>query len=536
MVSTISRGDLLEWRTLTVDGRDARVAVGGHGLPVLFLHGWSLGPHAYEEVLLELMDRGCRVYAPALPGFGGTANLPGRRRTLEGYAAWVEAFLEAENLDRALLVVGHSFGGGVAIRLAHDQPDRISQLVLINSVGTPSGSSGPTLVAEPYDRPLWEFGLNVTRELFWTRDGHRIVQAIGPDLVRNAVTNPGVLIEIGLLARKVDLTAELTVLRDRDVPMVVLWSEGDGVLPLSSFDTLCALIGTEGRVLPGGHSWLLANPRALSEVLDNLVRVQVAERETSGMNASTVELRSLLRGTKIPARTVTRLLRAASPLWMMSERPSVLAGDLVLCHPPLAADEVRAVARPLEDLAVYRVTVVAADRPGLLADTAAALSDQRLTVLSASVATWADSSIALHSLTVRSAAVTDPDWASVGERLRTIATDPPPATRYRPTGRAAVTAVADSTGRLLVTVTAPDGLGLLGTITAWFAEHDVSIEAAEITTRNGLATDRFHVVGELEPGELADHLSFADRRRWPLPRLHLPRLPVPMPRLGGCRR
>ncbi len=508
--------------------------MGGHGLPVLFLHGWSLGPHAYEDVLRELMDRGCRVHAPALPGFGGTANLPGDQRTVEGYAAWVESYLTGQDIDGPLLVVGHSFGGGVAIRLAHDQPDRISQLVLINSVGTPSGSAGPSLVEQPYDRPLWEFGLNVTRELFWSRDGYRILSAIGPDLVRNALGNPAALVEIGLLARSVDLTAELTELRQRHVPMLVLWSEGDGVLPLSSFDTLCALVGAEGRVLPGGHSWLLANPRALSEVLDNLVRVQVAERETTGVHASSVELRSLLRGTKIPARVVTRLLGAASPLWMMSERPSVLAGDLVLCHPPLAPDEVRAVARPLEDLAVYRVTVVAADRPGLLADTAAALSEQRLTVLSASVSTWTDSDIALHSLTVRSAAVTDPDWDGVGQRLRTIATDPPPPTRYRPSGPARVTAAASSTGRLLVTVTAPDGLGLLGTVTRWFADHQVSIEAAEITTRNGLATDRFHVVGDLDPGELADHLSFATQpgwMRWP----SRPGLPG-WPGLPGLRR
>ena len=107
----------------------------------MFLHGWSLGPHAYEDVLHELMARGCEVYAPALPGFGGTANLPGDQRTIEGYAAWVEAFLEAVEADGPALVVGHSFGGGVGIRLAHDAPERVGNLVLINSVGTPSGSS-----------------------------------------------------------------------------------------------------------------------------------------------------------------------------------------------------------------------------------------------------------------------------------------------------------------------------------------------------------------------------------------------------------
>jgi hypothetical protein len=246
---------------------------------------------------------------------------------------------------------------------------------------------------------------------FWSRDSYRIIQAVRDDVIRNVVVNPWALLEIGSLARRVDLTSELTELRRREVPIVVLWSDSDGVLPRGSFDALCAAIGTDGRVLPGGHSWLLANPRALTEVLDNVVQVQIAEHETTGIRSTTAELRSLLRRTKIPTRVVTRLLTAASPLWMMSERPSVLAADLALCHPPLGTGEVRAVARPMEDPATFRLTVVAADRPGLLADSAAALAEQGLMVLSASVATWAEGDIALHSLTFTAATATagDPD-------------------------------------------------------------------------------------------------------------------------------
>jgi len=208
----------------------------------------------------------------------------------------------------------------------------------------------------------------------------------------------------------------------------------------------------------------------------------------------------------------------------------------VLCHPALAAGEVRAVARPLEDLASYRVTVVAPDRPGLLADTAAALADERLTVLSASVATWADSDIALHSLTVRSAYVTDPDWDALGQRLQSEVADPTPAPRYLPRGRAHVSTADSGSGRTLVTVTAPDGLGLLEALTRWFAEHGVSIEAAEIATRDGQATDRFRVVGEIDADDLATHLSRPDPGT-PWPRLRLPRpwlldqLGVPLPGL-----
>ncbi|MET0324642.1 MAG: alpha/beta fold hydrolase, partial [Ilumatobacteraceae bacterium] len=467
----------LEWRRCEVQGRGASYAVGGQGLPVVFLHGWGLGHRAYEGALRELVDRGCRVYAPALPGFGGTSYLPVRQRTLEGYAAWVADFLAAVGLDQPALVVGHSFGGGVAIRLTHDAPTRVRHLVLINSVGHPAAANGQGLVAPGPVRASWDSGLHAARELF-SLEHYRTMLAMRDDLLWNIVVNPLALVEIAALARRADLTAELAELRRREVAVLVLWSDGDDVLPLASFDALCAAIGTDGTVLRGGHSWLLANPRALSAVLENVVRVQAAEHDTEGLQATTAELRRLLTHTKIPPRVVTRLLTAASPLWMMSERPSVLAADLALCHPPLAPAEVRAVARAMEDPGTFRLTVVAADRAGLLADTAAALADEGLTVLAASAATWADRDVALHSLTVRSKAASEPDWDRLGAALRNAVGGSRPATHYTPTGRATVVTTESGADQTLVKVTAPDGLGLLETIGRWLAERGISIAAA----------------------------------------------------------
>nr|WP_063711544.1 alpha/beta fold hydrolase [Rhodococcus sp. DK17] len=95
------------WRSIRVDGRAARYAGGGSGPPVLFLHGWGLGGQAYARPLQELIDAGFRVYAPALPGFGGIASLPAEHRTLVGYARWIGRFADAIDLPgdggRALL-------------------------------------------------------------------------------------------------------------------------------------------------------------------------------------------------------------------------------------------------------------------------------------------------------------------------------------------------------------------------------------------------------------------------------------------------
>src|SRR5207248_10400698 len=106
-----------------------------HGSPSQFLQGWGQRHHAYKRRLKRLVHLGCRGYAPALPGFGGTADLPKSSMTLAGYAAWVDEFLDAVGVTEPLIVVGHSFGGGVSIQVAHDFPERVRSLVLVNSIG-----------------------------------------------------------------------------------------------------------------------------------------------------------------------------------------------------------------------------------------------------------------------------------------------------------------------------------------------------------------------------------------------------------------
>src|SRR5689334_23113800 len=131
----MATGPVMAWRRTQVAGRPATYGVVGEGPAVVFLHGWGLSDRTYRRSLGAMVDRGIRVFAPALPGFGGTAGLPRASFDLAGYAGWVDAFLEEVGLDEPVTLVGHSFGGGVALKTAHDFPDRVSQLVLVNSIG-----------------------------------------------------------------------------------------------------------------------------------------------------------------------------------------------------------------------------------------------------------------------------------------------------------------------------------------------------------------------------------------------------------------
>ena len=318
----------LEWKNVSVDGRRAAYAVGGEGVPVVLLHGWALGHHAYKRSLKRLIQRGCRVYAPALPGFSGTADLPGRRRSLEGYGDWARRFMEAVAIEEPAMVIGHSFGGGVAIKLAHDFPEHVRYLVLLNSVGSP-GTTGPR-------RAPWQWWWSFTREFTPPERGAQLMWATSEDFVPNLLRNPRALWEVGQLARSADLTAELQALAERDMPVLVLWGDDDRVIPLTSFDTLCSAIGVEGTVLSGNHCWMLADVDAFDEVMANVVevarpaRVRPAPAGTNGTGAhdgsgGTTELRLLLEATSVPADQIADAgRRGARPV--ADERTGVRAG------------------------------------------------------------------------------------------------------------------------------------------------------------------------------------------------------------------
>ncbi|MBW3669657.1 MAG: alpha/beta hydrolase [Actinobacteria bacterium] len=277
--------DHLVWQRTTVDGRSALYGVAGEGLPVVFLHGWGLGQHAYKRALKRLVQLDCRVYAPALPGFGGTPDLPGPHVTFEAYAGWVERFMEAVGLDEPAFVVGHSFGGGVAIKLAHDHPDRVRTLVLVNSIGGSAWSSGERGDKSMAERPLWDWGLHFPRDLLDPARITRVLPVVLEDALPNAIRNPRALWKVANLARHANLTVELEELKRRKVPVVVLWGDQDTIIPRASFDALCAAVGSEGEVVGGSHSWLLADPDAFGEVMTNVLSVARLAREAETVEA-----------------------------------------------------------------------------------------------------------------------------------------------------------------------------------------------------------------------------------------------------------
>jgi len=130
---------MTSWRRVEVDGCSMRVMEAGEGEPLVFLHGWGLSPRTYEQGITRLTAGGVRVIAPALPGFGGSDGPPLLRIDLKAYSRRIAGLIDALALEEPVFLVGHSFGGGVAMQLATDRPDLVRSLTLVNSVGGAPG-------------------------------------------------------------------------------------------------------------------------------------------------------------------------------------------------------------------------------------------------------------------------------------------------------------------------------------------------------------------------------------------------------------
>ncbi len=268
----------LEWRRTWIEDRPACYGVAGEGPTIVFLHGWLVGYRSYREGISLLLQAGYRVFAPALPGFGGTADLRRRHFSLAGYADWLESFLRTVRFESPALLVGHSFGGGVAIKTAERHPELASGLLLVNAIG---GGRWRREGAHQDERPWWDWWVGMPGDLFPLDQSLRVLPRIAEEALPNLLRNPRAIMRVAQMIRRTDLIRELRILGDRNLPVEAVWSERDNLVPRESHDAMCETLGIEGQVLSGSHSWLLAEPDLFARlVLDVLDRIEASKPRT----------------------------------------------------------------------------------------------------------------------------------------------------------------------------------------------------------------------------------------------------------------
>ncbi len=105
----------------------------GPGRDVVLLHGFASSSYTWEAVAPRLAERGFRVLALDMKGFGWSDKPASGAYDPVALMEGVKSWMDAVGLSRAA-VVGNSLGGAVASLMALVHPERVSGLVLVNSL------------------------------------------------------------------------------------------------------------------------------------------------------------------------------------------------------------------------------------------------------------------------------------------------------------------------------------------------------------------------------------------------------------------
>lgn len=95
---------------------------------IVILHGWGLSGSKYESLKKNLEKKGYTVYAPDFPGFG-KAILINHDMHLSDFSQYLADYLKKMAINKCILV-GHSFGGRVALHYASQEKCAAEMLVL----------------------------------------------------------------------------------------------------------------------------------------------------------------------------------------------------------------------------------------------------------------------------------------------------------------------------------------------------------------------------------------------------------------------
>jgi len=264
----------------------------GSGPVLVLVHGITSTSATWERVFAALARR-FTVVAPDLAGHGASAK-PRGDYSLGAYACGVRDLLLALGHERAT-IVGHSLGGGIAMQLAYQFPERCERLVLVSSGGLGREVSSllrsaalpgaelvlPLLthtrlmaVGRAVGGVLDRVGLRARTDLEEMARGHA---SLGDAPSRSAFLHTlRTIIEPG--GQRVDARDRL-YLAD-DVPLLLVWGERDTIIPAAHGIAAHAHVPSSRLELfaDAGHFPQLDEPLRFVAVLEDFIDHTAAAR------------------------------------------------------------------------------------------------------------------------------------------------------------------------------------------------------------------------------------------------------------------
>lgn len=245
-----------------VNGIQLHAEVSGSGSPLLLMHGWGCD-HTTVRSIAATAALTNRVYNIDFPGFGASPE-PDGVWGVEEYTALVEAFARQEGMEMPVLV-GHSFGGRVAILMASRTP--VSKVVLVDAAGIKPRRS----LAYYYKVYSFKAAKTLANLLLGKERAAKRIEAMRAR--RGSSDYSQASPKMRAIMSKVvnhDLTDRLHLIK---APTLLIWGENDTATPVADARKMARLIPDAGLVSFAGcgHYSFLDNPAQFKAVLSSFL-------------------------------------------------------------------------------------------------------------------------------------------------------------------------------------------------------------------------------------------------------------------------
>jgi pimeloyl-ACP methyl ester carboxylesterase len=230
-----------------------------NGRPIILLHGMSTSADSFRETMHELAAEHWLI-APDIPGFGYTASTT--PYNFPHLVEWLAAFCQALHLPPVTLL-GHSFGGTLAVTYAVDYPEQVVKLLLVAPAVLSSANFPEFVKRIGVGLGLIDLGSAVSQSKVWVRRQIK-TPFFNPDSIDESVWDRRLAdYELARQSADVlkasafhDLRPSLTNLH-HDICMV--WGENDGVVPPGDAKQLATeFANSQTHILPEcGHAPML---------------------------------------------------------------------------------------------------------------------------------------------------------------------------------------------------------------------------------------------------------------------------------------
>ena len=221
------------------------------GPALLFLHGWRVDGSIWHETikLMQSQDIAGSFYALDFPGFGGSPA-PIKDFHLSDYCDIIEGFIKKLKLENVVLI-GHSFGGRVAIKLSATHAELVTKLVLVDSAG---------LVLQKNQKTFMNIAAGIVKPFFSPKFMQplrkSIYKAIGSE---DYLATPR-LQNVYVNVTKEDLSIYLSKIT---VPTLIVWGAQDRDTPLEYGQVMAKNISNSKLIIypEAGHFAFSDNPQ-----------------------------------------------------------------------------------------------------------------------------------------------------------------------------------------------------------------------------------------------------------------------------------